>query len=179
MCTGLRLLLVNLYFGVCHDSCTHVCCAGTDKAIDDLQEAVNVDSRPASGHNNLGLALCEAGRYEEALSCFDTSVDRQPENPTYLNNRALANYHLGKLEAAITDLDTAIGIAPNDASAYFHRGNAMLAAGRPSAALADLQKAYTLTRTAQGLPVDFDDDDRGANDAGACVVGVREHPVMQ
>lgn len=73
----------------------------SDDAVKDLQEAVNVDSRPATGHNNLGLALCEAGSYEEALKAFDMAVDRQPENPTFLNNRALAQYHLGRLDEAI------------------------------------------------------------------------------
>jgi len=116
-----------------------------------------LDPRPASGHNNLGLALCEAGRYEDALKCFDQAVDRQAENPTFLNNRALAFYHLGKLESAIADLDAAIGIAPNDASAYFHRGNAMLAAGKPTEALVDLRKAHGLSRVARGLAAEFDE----------------------
>ncbi len=67
----------------------------------DLRVAVGLDSTLATGHNSLGLALCELGRFEDALKSLDAAIERGPNNHVYLNNRGLVHYRLGDMERAI------------------------------------------------------------------------------
>jgi tetratricopeptide (TPR) repeat protein len=72
-----------------------------EEAVTDLRIAVGLDGSLATGHNSLGLALCELGRYEEAGKSMDAAVEKANTNATYLCNRGLVRYHLGRIEDAI------------------------------------------------------------------------------
>ena len=137
-------------------------CHRLDRAVRDLEQAVEVDPSAPAAHNALALALCEQGRFSAALESLNVALDAAPTNPMYLTNRGLVLYHLGQLRDAMTDLNHAIQLSPApsssedvlrmDASSFFHRGNVHLAMGHTDRALFDFERAVRLSLLQSGAP---------------------------
>jgi tetratricopeptide (TPR) repeat protein len=98
-------------------------------------------------HKNLGLALVEAGKTEDALTYFRQIIALEP-------NDALAHIHLGNvlreqgdLEAAISSLQTALNLNPEEyARAYAHNslGTVQLDQGNLDEAAFHFRQSITL-----------------------------------
>ena len=115
-----------------------------DKSIDDLSQALNLEPRNPSAHNNLGLSFFENKNYDSAIKCFADSISIDPDNPTFYNNKGLALYHRGDVDEALADLNEAIArdsARSPDPNYYFNRGNARLSRKETSKALADFEEA--------------------------------------
>jgi Flp pilus assembly protein TadD/4-amino-4-deoxy-L-arabinose transferase-like glycosyltransferase len=55
-------------------------------AVDPLEKAVRLDSSLAQAHNNLGIALFNVGRVEEARAAFKTALRLEPTNASAKRN---------------------------------------------------------------------------------------------
>ena len=76
----------------------------------------------ASAHHNLGLALQELQRFEEAIVSFTQAVSIKEDYAQAIFNRGLALHAAGRLDHALADFDKTIELQPHDAQAWNSRG---------------------------------------------------------
>ena len=100
------------------------------------------NSNDAWGWRNKGGALYSLGKYDEAIECYDKSIEIDPDNPVVWNNKGLALNLLGKHNEAIASYDNAIKIDPNDADVWNNKGLALHALGNDDEA----KKCYNKSR---------------------------------
>jgi tetratricopeptide (TPR) repeat protein len=89
-------------------------------------------------HNNLGTALLDLGRYDEAERELRTSLGYWPTNSACYNNLGLIRMKQERYGEARELLLTAIRCWPDSPNAHFNLGNTEWALKRPEAA----EKAY-------------------------------------
>jgi tetratricopeptide (TPR) repeat protein len=95
---------------------------------------------------NLGHALFQLQRYEEALAVLDQALEREPGHVKALLTQASALNSLGRSEEALALLNDAI--ARDDGSEhavlYENRGSTYMTLARPADALPDYEEALSL-----------------------------------
>ena len=96
-------------------------------------------------HYNRGLALREAGRFQEALASYDRALALDPNHPGAHNNRAVALQDLDRVEEALASYDRALGINPNLSEAHHGRANALHRLRRFEEALASYDRSLELS----------------------------------
>src|SRR5476649_1120704 len=104
-------------------------------AADWIARAIAVNPGAPEPHSNLGLALLELRRPEDALESFERSLKVKPDVPASLNNRGNALLALNRHAEALADYDRALAVQPNFILAHNNRGNTLRALGRPEEAL--------------------------------------------
>ena len=72
---------------------------------------------------NDGVALLEAGRFEEAIATFDLALFLDGTLAVAFHNRALAKQQSGSLTSAIKDHTRSIELDPDLALTYAARGS--------------------------------------------------------
>ena len=77
-------------------------------------KAIQLNGNDSMLHNNLGLALQNLGRFEEAIQEHRTALRLAPGNVNARNNLAVALTQVGKLEEAIEQLAESLKQAPGD-----------------------------------------------------------------
>ena len=101
------------------------------------QESIRLDPKMAAAHNNLGIALGEKGRLDEAISHFQESIRLDPKMAAAHTNLGNASRAKGRLDEAITYYQESIRIDPNLARShiqlYICRYEAAIAALKASA----------------------------------------------
>jgi tetratricopeptide (TPR) repeat protein len=95
-------------------------------------------------HNDLGVALADAGENEAALVEYNKTLTITPDKPNTLNNRGLVYHHTGRLEEAIRDFTRAIELDPDYVEAYVNRGAVYGSQDRFDLAMEDLNIALRL-----------------------------------
>mmetsp|Transcript_60465 Transcript_60465/g.141611 ORF Transcript_60465/g.141611 Transcript_60465/m.141611 type:complete len:681 (-) Transcript_60465:178-2220(-) len=113
------------------------------ESIQNLKEAINLDTTSADAHNHLGLSHIQEQNFEEARKCFANAVEIDACT-RYLNNRGLASYHLEEYNDAAADFTAALEAEPDNASVLFNRGNAYFQLGEHQEALDDYAEAIRL-----------------------------------
>lgn len=114
--------------------------AAFEHALEDLTYR-----KPALVLNNLGFALFELGRNDEALRRLDEAVARSPSLCPARFHRGLVHQALGSLDAAMSDLDAVIEQCGDEApGAYYHAAQVLLAQGNRVAAEAYAQNVLRL-----------------------------------
>ena len=64
-----------------------------DKALDDLQAILKIDSTNALVYYNRAVLLTELGRYNEAIDDYTEAINNNPDNILTYYNRAGAKLH--------------------------------------------------------------------------------------
>ncbi len=72
-----------------------------------------------------GNALCNSGKYKEALECYDKAAALVPQYGPVWNNKGIALYNLGKYKEAISCYEKALEIDPEYTDALYNRGSAL------------------------------------------------------
>jgi tetratricopeptide (TPR) repeat protein len=109
--------------------------------------AQNPDSWLA--HNNLGTALRQKGRVDDAITHYQKALQIMPENESVHFNLARAFYQKGKVDQAIAQFQLALQIEPADMEAQ--NNLAWLLATCPQASLRNGDKAVQLAQQANEL----------------------------
>jgi tetratricopeptide (TPR) repeat protein len=91
-------------------------------------------------HNNLGLALFEAGRIQEAVVQYEQALRINPESAEAHNNLAFALFKLGRVPEALDHFQQAIRVKPNYAEAHYNLGLALSEIGRYPEAIGQYQE---------------------------------------
>lgn len=98
----------------------------------------------AAIYNNQGVALAEAGKYDEAIIEYNKAIELSPNYATFYNNRGAAYHNNKQYDLAIADYNIAIQLDPGKASTYYDRGAAYQNNKQYDLAIADYSKAIEL-----------------------------------
>jgi tetratricopeptide (TPR) repeat protein len=96
-------------------------------------------------HNNLGSALAEAGRFDEAITQIEKAIALDPDNGTAHINLGHLLEVTGHRDEAIEQLKAGIQIAPKNADGHNIYGVILAREGKMDEAVAELQQAVTLS----------------------------------
>ncbi|MDA0268046.1 MAG: tetratricopeptide repeat protein [Cyanobacteria bacterium] len=103
-----------------------------DLLLSALAEAQKIKAQlsPGLGSNllwgEIGVALGNLGRYEEAIAAYDAALAIKPDKHEALNNKGIALGNLGRYEEAIAAYDAALAIKPDDHQALNNKGIALV-----------------------------------------------------
>jgi tetratricopeptide (TPR) repeat protein len=100
--------------------------------------------RCAAAHNNLGMALGQAGRLPEAIVQYEQALRIKPDSTDAHNNLGVALAQTGKIEEAIAHFEQTLRIKPDYAEAHYNLGVALGQAGRIPEAIKHLQQALRI-----------------------------------
>jgi tetratricopeptide (TPR) repeat protein len=104
--------------------------------------ALRPDSPPA--HSNLGLALADRGRIDEAIACYHKAITLDPKNSYVHTNLALALSARGKVHDAIECFHKAIQFNPKNAKAHLNLGAVLKGSGQVDEAIACYKQAIAI-----------------------------------
>ena len=108
-------------------------------------------------HNNLGIALVDAGRATEAVAHYEQALQLRPGYAEAANNLGYALTVLGRPAEAVTHLGRALQLNPGYAEAHNNLGRAFMALGRAAEGQASFAEAvrrnpgFALARVNLGL----------------------------
>jgi tetratricopeptide (TPR) repeat protein len=95
-------------------------------------------------HNNLGLALIEQGRGQEAIEHFEDALRIRPDYPEAHNNLANALRQVGRYPEAIGHYEQALRARPDDPEGHNNVGNALLQVGKYPEAIGHYEQALRI-----------------------------------
>lgn len=104
-------------------------------AVEPLSEAAIRLPREAEVQYQLGLALVELGRTDEALTAFDAAIAIDPEHARALYRKGRVAEDAGAVREAIDDYTRAIYADPRFTPAYSALGDIYVRFGRPREAM--------------------------------------------
>ena len=108
------------------------------------QDTVLKRPQNARGHDSLGNALRQAGRFDEAITQFEQATLLKPNYAEAHNNLGGVLLLMGKLDEAIAQFKQAIRIEPDLDSAHFNLGNALLQLGKTPEAISHYEEALRI-----------------------------------
>jgi tetratricopeptide (TPR) repeat protein len=112
-----------------------------DRALEDYDRALELDSGYADAYNNRGNIHTNWGEFDQAISDYNKAIELRPKDPVAYNNRSLAYKVKGDFGQAIADCSKAIELKGAYAEAYNNRGLAYQSQGDLSRALHDFHRA--------------------------------------
>jgi tetratricopeptide (TPR) repeat protein len=95
-------------------------------------------------HNNLGYALKQAGKIEEAIAHYQQALRIEPDYAEAHYNLGNALKRLGRIPEAIAHYEQALRIKPDYAEAHNNLGNALKLAGKIEEAIAHYEQALRI-----------------------------------
>lgn len=131
-------------------------------------------------HLNLGTALDDAGRPDEAEVHLRRALELKPDFPETLNSLASVLNQLGRPAEACPLAERALELRPRFAAAHNTLGVALMALGRPAKGIASFQRALALTPDAALTHVNLAwalaEAGRGAESLSEFAAAQRRHP---
>ena len=115
-----------------------------DRALQDLNKAIEIDPANAFAYNNRGILFKSRGLLDLAMQDFNKAIELDPGYAKALYHRALIYAARGRPDLAIRDCSYAIELDPQFAEACFFCGNVHLDKGQLDLAIRDLSKAIEL-----------------------------------
>jgi Flp pilus assembly protein TadD len=107
-------------------------------------DAVTKEPLSPRAHNNLGLALKEQGRLEEAIGHFSAALQIRPDHAHAHNNLGVALRERGRPGEAVGHFSQALRIQPNHADAHNNLGLALQEQGRLEEAISHFSEALRI-----------------------------------
>jgi tetratricopeptide (TPR) repeat protein len=109
-----------------------------------FKHATNVTDKNYLAHVNLGKALANTGKFEEALSHLEKAVQFKPDDPeTHFEIANIFAEH-GDLEKAISHLYAAVRLSPDHLHAHYNLGVFLTRQGRLDEAFSHYSEAITI-----------------------------------
>jgi serine/threonine protein kinase len=93
---------------------------------------------------NKGASLDSLGRHEEAIRCFDKSLELEPRAEAAWSNKGVSLASLRRYEEAIHCFDKALELDPHYATAWDNKGNILSRLGRYEEAIRCSEKTLAL-----------------------------------
>jgi tetratricopeptide (TPR) repeat protein len=98
----------------------------------------------AEGHAEVGTALFQDGRLQEAVAHYEQALRIKPDYSQPYNNLGLALVQLGRVEEGIKRYEQALRLNPNWAEAHNDLGVALMQNGRMQGAIGHFQEAVRI-----------------------------------
>ncbi|GAG65013.1 unnamed protein product, partial [marine sediment metagenome] len=111
------------------------------------EHAIQVTTNSYLPHLNLGVALFDLGKIDEAISHYQEVLRIKPNNAEAHNNLGVAMVELGKIEAAVDHYLRAIQLEPQYAEAHNNLGNALAEQGKLNEAITHYSQALRIKPT--------------------------------
>jgi Tfp pilus assembly protein PilF len=108
------------------------------------EHAIAVTENNARAHYNLGTALRDQNRREEALIEYRKAVECDPRSVLAHNNLGTELAHTSRFEEALAEYRKALDLDPNFAQAHNNVGSVLQDLGEPQQALVEFRKAIAL-----------------------------------
>jgi tetratricopeptide (TPR) repeat protein len=124
--------------------CTHIQLGYWRSSETLFRHAVAVVPDNYLAYDNLGKALQDQGRKDEAISCWNKAVLLAPQYAQAQYNLGTVLLEQGKEEEAILHLKAAVKAAPGDANAHQNLGNAYLKLGNLASATVEYAESAAL-----------------------------------
>jgi Flp pilus assembly protein TadD len=105
-----------------------------------FEHALAVTPENEVAHGNLGVALFEQGRIDDALSHYYAALRINPEDPDAHQNLAIALKGLGRIDEAIDHAREAVRLAPN-ATTHTALGTVLMQKGSAEEAASEFLEA--------------------------------------
>ncbi len=112
-----------------------------EASIPEWKKALELGHGEPLTHNNLGVALAETGKADEALAHYRKALELSPRYADARNNLGELLARRGKLEEAIAQFEQALLIDPDLSVAHANLGAALVQKGRIDPAIPHLQRA--------------------------------------
>jgi len=93
---------------------------------------------------NLGIALLQKGRMDEAITQFQQALEIKPDYADAHNNLGNVLLQTGRVDEAIAHFQNALRISPDLAVVHINLGNALMQKGRVDEAIAHYQNALQI-----------------------------------
>jgi protein O-mannosyl-transferase len=105
-----------------------------------------VAKRPdnARAHNNLGLALQQAGRTQDAVEHYEQALQIKPDYADAHYNLGIVFFREGKLSDAIGHFEEALRISPDYAKAHYNLGIVFMQEGKLTDAIGHFEQALRI-----------------------------------
>lgn len=113
------VLLASIY---CKRGLAYFSIKEYQKAIEDFDSALELNSRSAWAYCFRGLSHRNLKEYQQAISDFDRALALEPKLGSFYNDWGLAYFSLKKYQKAIEDFDHQAKLDPNYVWVYVHRG---------------------------------------------------------
>ncbi|MCA2589207.1 tetratricopeptide repeat protein, partial [Microcystis aeruginosa CS-558/01A06] len=115
-----------------------------DLALDDYNQAIELNPNHAQAYNNRGTLYDEQQKYELALADYNQAIELNRNFAMAYYNRGGLYQDLGKYDLALSDYSKAIEINRSYAEAYYNRGNLYKDLQKYDLALSDYSKAIEI-----------------------------------
>jgi tetratricopeptide (TPR) repeat protein len=109
-----------------------------------FEHAVNVTDNNCLGHNNLGAALLEKGKFDKAVLHIKESLRIEPGYKAALYNLGAALSDQGKLDEAVLHYNDVLKINPKDAVVYNNLADVLSAQGKLDEAVLHYNEALKI-----------------------------------
>ncbi len=109
-----------------------------------FRRALDVTRNNWLAHNNLGVALTQAGKIEEAIAHYQQALRLKPDYAEAHNNLGDISFMEGRVSDAIGHYEQALRIKPDYAESHCNLGLALTQAGKIEEAIAHCQQALRL-----------------------------------
>jgi tetratricopeptide (TPR) repeat protein len=113
--------------------------------IGSYNKALTIQHNLVPTWNNLGIALSNLGRHEEAIASFEEALNIQPDNHYAWNNRGVVLLKLGRLDEALTSFNKALVFNPYNTDALYNKACSYALQGNVEQTLENLQQAINLS----------------------------------
>jgi tetratricopeptide (TPR) repeat protein len=121
----------------------------SQKAIESLRKAIELNPKLANAHSWLGSALAEVNRFDESIASFQEALRLEPDDDSARSGLARLYWlRLGRIDEAITEFERAIDLNPESGYSYLQLAQLYALRGRFSDAeriarhAVDLQERY-------------------------------------
>jgi protein O-GlcNAc transferase len=121
--------------------CLHL--QGKD-ALQALQKSTELMPDDAAAHNNLGNALKDLGRLDDAVASYRRALEIDPDNAEAHSNLGNSLKECGKLDEAVASYRRALQIKPDYAEACHNMGNILKDICRLDDAVASYRRALQI-----------------------------------
>jgi len=122
-----------------------------DRAIQDYDQSLQLNSDSATAHYNRGVAYEFKGDYDRAFPDLDRAVQLNPGDADSFFCRGLAFEHGGDYERAVQDFDHVLRMSPTYSAALYNRALSNAHKGAYLSALADYGRWRRLKSGPLGL----------------------------
>jgi tetratricopeptide (TPR) repeat protein len=106
--------------------------------------ALSCTSDNVIAEQNLGQAVHEQGRLDEAIAHFEKALQINPVQASVHSSLGVVLLETGRVNESLAHLYTALEIDPNDGDAHYNLGNTFLQMGRASEAIAQYSRALEI-----------------------------------
>ena len=115
-----------------------------DKAIADLDKAIELNPKDAFAYTNRGRAWNNKGNHDKAIADYNEAIKLDLKHAAAYSGRGIAWNDKGNNDKAIADYNEVIRLEPKGALAYYNRGNAWKDKSDFDKAISDYNEAIRL-----------------------------------